>query len=291
MIVLYAFQSFMCKLYTDAYPGRDEMASPVFTVVSGGIVALSSIIAAALGGGVAISCRTLLIGLANAVALVIYNYSLIRCIKEGPYSVIMVFSIAGGIIIPVIASATLYSEIPSIGKVISILLLIVSVYLVARKDGESYGNKKRFFIACFALAVGNGLYGMLLKVHEREMTKIYGAPLEQKEVVAVTYFFAMLLSLAVLAIREKRGLADAMKQTKKSLLYLVITAFIISGAVNLLVFLIPLVNLAVLYTVDNSGVFLLSVILSCIFFKERLTKVNAIGCVGMCTALVLVAIL
>ena len=291
MIILYAFQSFMCKLYTDAYPGRDDMASPVFTIVSGGIVALSSVLVAAFSGGVSISLRTLLIGLANAIALVLYNNSLIRCIKEGPYSVIMVFSIAGGIIIPVFASAVLYGEIPSVGKSVSIILLIASVYLVAKKDGESYGDKRKFFIACLLLAVGNGAYGMLLKVHEREMTAAYGAPIEQKEVVAVTYFFAMLLSLVILAVREKRGFANAMRQTKKSLLYLVITAFIISGAVNLLVFLIPLVNLAVLYTVDNSGVFLLSIILSCIFFKERLTKVNAIGCVGMCTALVLVAIL
>lgn len=120
---------------------------------------------------------------------------------------------------------------------------------------------------------------------------MYGEPIEQKEVVAITYSFAMLFSLAILALRERGGFKDTMKQTKKSLLYLVVTAFIISGAVNLLVFLIPLVNLAVLYTIDNSGVFLLSILLSCIFFKEKLTKINIIGCIGMCTALVLVALL
>ena len=40
LILLYTLQSFLCKLYTDKYPGDDDMASSVFTVVSGLTVAI-----------------------------------------------------------------------------------------------------------------------------------------------------------------------------------------------------------------------------------------------------------
>ena len=40
MILMYTLQSLLTRKYSDHYPGRPEMASPVFTVVSGLAVAV-----------------------------------------------------------------------------------------------------------------------------------------------------------------------------------------------------------------------------------------------------------
>lgn len=38
MILLYTLQSLLCKKYAEHYPGREDMASPVFTLCSGAVV-------------------------------------------------------------------------------------------------------------------------------------------------------------------------------------------------------------------------------------------------------------
>ena len=58
-------------------------------------------------------------------------------------------------------------------------------------------------------------------------------------------------------------------------------------AINLLVIILEIIESpTLLYTFDNAGVMLMSVLLSAIVFKEKLSKVNVIGCVIMCIGLV-----
>ena len=61
-------------------------------------------------------------------------------------------------------------------------------------------------------------------------------------------------------------------------------------AVNVLVFVLPHVNLTVLYTFDNSGVMLLSVFASWLFLGEKLSLLNIAGCITMCAGLVAVTL-
>ena len=58
-------------------------------------------------------------------------------------------------------------------------------------------------------------------------------------------------------------------------------------AVNLLVIAMLLgIGTGTLYTVQNAGVMLLSVVFSILFFKEKLTRVNAVGCTLMAIGLI-----
>ncbi len=284
MILVYTAQSFFCKKYADTYPGRKDLTSPTFTVVSGLFVSVFSLVCS--GFSVSVSPLTVVFGCINALALVGYNASLVNASQRGAYSVLMVFSIAGGITIPVFVSYLAFHNSVSPYKLLSLILVFVAVYLMSFKKGEKINGKKSFIFFCAALGICNGIYGTLLDVQQR----ITGT--EEKEMmVAITYFSAFVLSLVQLWVKEKGKLPEAFRQTPKSAVYLLVCSLTVAIAINLLVYAIPLVNLAVLYTLDNAGVMLLSVIASYLFFGEKLTAKNIIGCVLMCVALVGVSLL
>lgn len=282
LVLIYTVQSLVTRYYSASYPGRADLASPVFTIVSGLVVALVTL--AVNGFRFDCSLPTLLLALCNALAIVLYNTSLIKASATGPYSITMVFLIAGGIIIPTIVEQ-FYGFNLNVVKVLSILVVLVSVYLVARKDGETAENKSAFFGACLLIAIGNGAYGSFLNVQQEI------AEAEKEEMVILTYLFGALLSAVILLAKEKKNFFSAMKQSKRSLAFLVAASLVVAFAINVFVFIIAYMKshgdgITVLYTLDNSLVFLLSVAFSCIFMKERLSRLNVIGCITLCAALV-----
>ena len=286
IILLYTLQSFLCKLYTDRYPGKSRLASSIFTVVSGCIIALISL--AFAGFRLTVEPMTMFFGVLNAVILYGYNICMAKASQTGSYSILMVFMIAGGIVIPGIVAFFAFGDALSVCQILSMLVIFVSVYLVSYKKDENAvqvsggkATKLIFFLACFGLALTNGLYGTLLDVQQR----VTGA--EQKETMLITTFVsAVLISSVGMLMRERRGFFRAFRQTGSSLFFLVLCSICAGLAINLLVLALPLINVTVLYTFDNSGVMLLSVLASCIFFKEKLSPLNTIGCITMCAGLV-----
>ena len=61
-------------------------------------------------------------------------------------------------------------------------------------------------------------------------------------------------------------------------------------SINLLVFVLNLVNTAVLFTFNNAGILLCSVLAARLLFKERFSKTNVVGCALMGLALIGVSI-
>ena len=109
--------------------------------------------------------------------------------------------------------------------------------------------------------------------------------------IAVSYGGMVVVSLVLLLLREKKGTFVAMKQTRASLPVLVACAVTMTVAVNLLVYAILFVNPTVMYALENAGTMLLTVLASCILFKERLTPLNIVGCCAMAAAMVGVTLL
>lgn len=288
MILLYTLQSLFCKIYNDNYPGRKNLSSSVFAIVTGLIVTVVSCIFAKFS--FEFSNILLLMGILNGITLMIYDFAIIGASEHGPYSVLMVFMIAGGIIVPT-AVSWIFLETPfSIIHLVCILVSVFSIYLISKKQGESYKDKKKFFFECTLLGLANGVYGSMFKIQEYLSGKGV-MPAEEKGLVALTYVVAAVLSFIILAVKyRKDGVRAIAVQNRKSLIFLLLCGIIMSLAVNLMVKIIPLVNVAILYTLDNSCVFLLSVICSCVFFKEKLSKTNIAGCVILCAALVCISV-
>ena len=151
MILLYTLQSLLCRKYSEHYPGPDHMASPVFTVVSGSVVALVSLVLCKFSFSA--SGLTVLLAVVNSLALSGYNFFLIRASQTGSYSVLMVFSIAGGIIIPSLVALLCFGDRISPVQFIAILVILISVYLISRKQEESVKSRKCFFLACAGLGI------------------------------------------------------------------------------------------------------------------------------------------
>lgn len=286
MILLYTLQSFLCKLYTDKYPGDEDMASSVFTVVSGFTVAVISFGFA--GFSFTVHPLTALLAVLNAIALYGYNICIIKASQTGPYSILMVFSIAGGIVIPSIVDCIFFDGTLSVIQIIAVAVIFASVYMMSKKKEDAGFDKAKavpFFVACTFLGICNGIYGTFINV-QQELTGE-----EQKEaMVALMFLSAAVISVITTLPRKGRKFISAFRQTRSSCAYLIACSVVSALAINILVLVLPLVNLTVLYTFDNSGVMLLSVFASWLFLKEKLSPLNLIGCLTMCAGLVAVTL-
>ncbi len=280
LIFISTMQSILMRYFSANYPGREDLASPVFTVFSGFVAAFVSL--AFAGFSFSPQPLTILLGLCNAVALVVFNNAILRASVLGPYSITTVFMILGGIILPAVVAIFFGDGFNPI-KFLCIGVIIFSVWLIARKPGETYQNKAAFFIACFFLAASNGVYGALLDAQQR-LTTIA----DKEEMLVVSYFFAALISLIMLLAKEKKNTLAGFYQSKKSLFFFIAASLVVALNIQLVTFSLSLMDVTILYTFDNSCVFLLSVLFSCVFLKEKLSKYNIIGCITLCMALVCV---
>ena len=278
MIVVYTLQSFLMRLYSDRYPGRPEMVAPVFTIVSGISVVIVSL--AVSGFRFEADWPTLLFGALGGIAMVLYNDSIVKSVQNGPYSVMMVFQISGAIIIPIFSSALIFGDEISVVQLICIAVVLVSGYLISKKEGETE-FKKGFWLASLLMAIANGVYGSLLNVQQR----VTGAD-QKEEMLAVIFGVAVLVASIRLALQERGNFFRVMKQSKVSTVYLVLCSATVVAGLFLLTSLIGMMDLAILYTFDVSGMLVLSVIASCIFLKEKISLINVIGCVSMSLALI-----
>lgn len=278
LIMLYTFQSFFGRKYTDNYPGDPNDASDVLTVVYGLVVAVISMIFS--GFVFEFNVYTLCFGIANAVALIGYNAFLVKASQTGSYSIMMVFNLCGGIVIPAIVSL-FFGDKLSVIQIVAILAIFVSVYMMSKKK-EDVKNPAVFFVFCTLLAVCNGVYGALLNAQQK-ITSVS----QKEEMVIYTFMISSVVALITLFIKKKGTAVTAFKQTKKSCVYLIACAVVAALAINLLVIILEIIESpTLLYTFDNAGVMLMSVLLSAIVFKEKLSKVNVIGCVIMCIGLI-----
>lgn len=285
VVLLYTLQSLFTRFYTDNYPGDKSLTTPVFAVVCGLIVTAVSFIFS----GFSFSCgwMTVLLGAINAVVLYGYDAFIIKASSTGPYSILMTFSLTGGIVVPAIVSWVFFGVPFSWVQLISILVIFSSVLMISKKEDENLDNpetkehKTFFLIICTLLGLANGLYGVLLNT-QQELTGVG----EKEEMVAVTFIGAALISLVQLIVKEKKNTLKAFKQTKMSLIFLLFTAIVSALAINALVIALDGIDTTLVYTFDNAGVLLLSAIASAIFFKEKLSRTNVIGCIIMSLGLI-----
>ncbi len=287
VILLYTLQSLFTRLYTDYYPGDKSLTTPVFAVICGVIVTAVSFIFS--GFTFSASPLTLLLGVINAVILYGYDAFIIKGSGTGPYSILMTFSLTGGIVIPAIfswAGGTPFSWV----QLVSIVIIFASVLMISRKEDESENreeNKKHrgaFLIICTLLGLANGLYGVLLNL-QQELTGVG----EKEEMVVFTFVGAALISLVQLGIKVKRDILSAFRQTRLSLTFLLLASAVSALAINALVIALEGIDTTLVYTFDNAGVLLLSAVASAVLFKERLSRLNVIGCIIMSVGLICMA--
>ena len=306
MILLYTLQSLFSKMYNDNYPGNPHHAADVFTVVCGVVVGIVSVCFTGFRFGT-FRWETLLLGLVNVLILYGYEQFIIKASGKGPYAIMMVFNLGGGIIVPALITPFLdlanFNGILFTIQMVTIVVICVAIYLVSSKneentpDGDKKKNLRTFFILSILLAIANGLYGVVYAVHETAMNSVFAnlneealaTAINQQKQMLIIYSFAgaAIIAAVKLIVAEKKKVHLTFVQNKKSLLYIILAAVVSAFAVNVLVALVGIVDTTLLYTFDNAGVMLLSALASALIFKDKLSTKNIIGCVIMTLALVL----
>lgn len=269
IVVLYSFQTLFCTLYTNKYSGKPENASPVFCVLES--VAIAVFTWAWIGFKFELSLMTLLFGVLNAVALFGYNTSLIKASSKGSYAFMNVAMLFGGILVPLLYTTVFLGDTLNWYQYAAIGLMLVSFVLMNYKEIKLKDTPWSYYIFCLLLFVCNGMYGTLLKMQsDYDVT-------QKNEMIILTYGIMGVIAFVQLTFKEKRDTFKAFKMNKKAILPLILCLVSAALAINVLVTVIPMVNTAVLYTVENGGVLVLSAIYSFIFFKEKPQLLTIIG--------------
>ena len=291
MIVLYACQTLFCRLYNQRYPGEESTSPFVYNVIYGVFV---SVVTFAVGKGrFAPSTATVLLGLLNGAVLFGYNLSLIKATAGGSYAVANLCLLAGGILIPLFQSVIVY-HVPLNTLQYAGVAVMLAAFLFLNLDGIVGGKKEAkaktaasrlFSLFCALLFLFNGLYGALLNAQQEATGNT-----QREEMIIVTFLFTALLGFAMLLAKRGRGSLAAFRQTKGSALCMLLCCISAAAALNLLMYVMQLVNVPVLYTVENGGVLVLSVVFAVFLFKEKITPFKAVGLLLALSSLVMLSI-
>lgn len=282
LILLYTGQSFFCRLYTNKYPGDPDATTPVFSVVSGAITALAALIFAACVG-FHWNWQIIAMGLVNCLILAVYNFCMVKASERGPYSIQMTMMLSGGIIIPALFSYVYGGGLKPLGWLF-VAIIALSILLVSKKKGESlFSGGLQFWIFVILLFVFNGLYGAIM-AHQ----SVYRVTADSKnELIICTFGFSALINTILGFYQRKSKFISDFRQSKPSLISLLLSSAFTASAVILLTILINSgMSTDILFTFDNAGVLLFSVLFSFIVFKEKLSWLNLVGCATMAFGLV-----
>ncbi len=285
LILLSTLQSLFCKCYSDRYPGQAENASPVFSTLEG--FAVAAMTCCLSGFSLQAGPLTWLLGLLNGLILTVYNTALIRASAAGPYSLVMICMLFGGILIPLAESTLLFQTVLSSGQLCAIAMMLVSFIFLNWKGLRSHTERPPlvFYLLCGALFLTNGLYCSILDIPQKLGNG------EKDALIVLTYLFCGLFSLLSLLYRQRGKTLAAMKQSRASAFFMVCCFLIVTFSVNLQVYCLSLVDVAILSPLNNGGVLLLSVLYSCILFHERIDPAKWVGILLSLGSIVLLSVL
>ncbi len=298
LVLLYTCQSGFCNMFSRSYPGDKRWSSQVYSVFYGVIVSVATLVFA--GFSLHPSPTTLLLGVLNGAILVTYNAMLIKASAHGPFSIVMIFNLSGGILIPMVWSIAVDGTRLSPLQYIAIAVMLVSFVFLNMEDkkdaGDAMGDtfekvppkppvktseqKKtkgistKFLLYALLLGLANGAYGTMLTV-QKNLTN----DAENAEMIVCTFLSSAVFAFALLLVQAGKAALPGFRQNVKSAVYVTAASVSAAAAVNLLMYALSLVNVAVLYAMDNGGVLLVSVLWSVVILKEKIGKKKIVGLV------------
>ena len=271
IIFLYSFQTLFCAKYSDNYAGKSENSSTVFCVLEGIFLCVFTLFW--IGFKFELSPISAVLGIVNACALFGYNTSLIKANARGSYAFMNIVMLFGVILLPLLYSTVVRGDHLKGYQFAAIGLMLVSFVLMNYKEIKLKGAPVSYYIFCLILFLCNGLYSTLLT-----MQSDYNEN-QKSEMLILTFGIMSIIAFLQLAAKEKKDVFKAFRIGKKAVLPLLLCLISASVAVNILVLIIPMVNTAVLFTVQSGGVLVLAVAYSHLFFKEKSAPSKLIGSV------------
>lgn len=282
LVVLYTFQSYFCKLFTTVCKGGESSTS-VFNAIFGCVIGLVTL--CVYGFRFQPSPATWGLGIANAVLLFVYNASLIGSAKRGSYAFLNIVSLFGSILIPMLSSTILFGDVLGGWQIFAVCLMLLSFVIMNAGGVSLRGTSGMYYVFCILLFCANGLFSAVLDVQQRLLNGQ-----ERGEMVMISYLGTMILSIAYLAVTRKKEFVSSFCVGGKAFLFAVGSGTVAVVAVNLLLYLLNRIPATVLYSINNGGVLLLSVLFAAVFLREKLSIGQKIGILTSVVSIVILSL-
>ena len=298
MVLCYALQALTSKLYAANCEGKSDDASLRFAVIFGTFIGAATLVEGWLGAGAvtfAPSRGTVIYALCNAVFLVVYHLSQIGATARGSYAIANICMLFGGILIPMAVSMLKLGQRLNVTQTAAVVLMCIAFLLIncrtgSEKDKKAEKNKATvgFWAYCIMLALSNGAFGSALALQADY------APAEQTEMLTVSYFASAVLAAAVIALRraahrDSAGGKKTFRMTRRAVFFAVGCCIVATVAVNILSYLLSVMNVTVVNTVDNGGVLLLSSLFGALIFGEKPGRIRLLGLAAAFVSIVLLS--
>lgn len=193
------------------------------------------------------------------------------------------------VVIPVLITVLFFSEVLSWMQVSGILISLVSVYLISRKEGHREAHGHLIWLLPLIVFIGSGVidstFNLITKRFNAQNTNPFFSSYTVTTAFTVAFCAGMLLMLYQLLrgkikIKAKNiywGIALGIPNYF-SMYFLVKTLLAFSA------------NTAVILPVNNIGIVTASTLVSVVFFKEKLNRSNTAGLILSILAIVLLAL-
>ena len=287
MVFMYSFQSLFTRLYSANYAGPDsKQSTPVFSVCYGLFIGAASLIAGLIrNASFAPTWHTWLCALANALMLFLYNTSMIESGNRGSYSFLMIASMSGGILVPLVFELLRGQPITPV-QGFAMVLMIASFVVMHCRGLSLKGSSGLYYFWCAVLFLSNGSYAIFMSL-QTELTN----GMQSTEMNTILFTCTALIAIATQLFRGRgKQLIQGFRMGKKAALFLLICCAAATTAVNLLLLILPHTIDSIIYTIDNGGVLILSIIYSLVLFKERPKVEQWIGMAMAFVSLILISL-
>lgn len=229
-------------------------------------------------GSITISTGTWTIGSLYGVTFTLTMFFYTRAMNTGPLSYSS-FYFSVSLMVPVVASMTLWREAAGPLKIIGLVLFLLSFYFIQIFGGrqEQYvQQQKRWMTYCLLAFLFNGLIPVLAKTHQ---SMLDGS--EATELMIVGFSAAFICSflcwIGTGGIRNRIRLTPSTRVAWST--FILISGIGLSTGVGnaLMVYLANRLPGAYLYPFVNGSMIVLLTLVSTFVFKEKLTKGGALG--------------
>ena len=233
--------SIVCALVIFAYAGF-KLEGSVYTVIIGSVFGVVTALAA------------------------IFN---LAAVSIGPLSYTTVMLSSSTVITAL--SGLFFGEMPTVFQWIGIVLMMVCIILATNSDHGSERKKasaKWLILSIFAAVFTSGV-GLLQKVHQE--SKYSG---ELSLMLFVAFIFSTLFSVALYLISIKKDPPIIEKSARKVVILLAVMLTVVGIAIalnNIInLYLIGVMDSAVIFPIVNGGHLILSILAGLVLFREKL---------------------
>jgi len=222
--------------------------------------------------GQALSLETCLYGAAFGILSIIFQLSYANAFKTGSVSLTVLIN-NFALVIPIIFGAICYDESITTNRIIGIILLFISLFFSLERDnrfGKFNFRWLLFTLICFA---SGGFCSVIFKLHQHTVSK------EQRSgFVLVAYAVAFTLSILFYLYKFKKTKERITFQlTPKVLIPAAIAGIILGLYQKFSLFLVGIIDSAVIFPILGCTVTIFMTIFGVIFFKDKLKRIQLAG--------------